>query len=201
MSTQYRIDKDLNEAVKMANVLEDYVRGDQLYASLSGGWYGGGDAPALTAGALAMRLRRLDMLKDKLSAARQQELAAAQDKQRQVQREWSVHYEAKLLKEVQSRLDAMKTFFKEVADNPALAAHIYLPEVLRRTIVQELVRMMDGLRIESAEVMQKLREVDSTLRGVVVAGKFQWDAQLQPVYPIEEFWWLYRAPLAQDDRK
>jgi hypothetical protein len=53
------LERDLNEARDMANGLADYVRGDQLYGSVGGGLFGSGNKPALTVGALLLRLRRL----------------------------------------------------------------------------------------------------------------------------------------------
>src|SRR5262245_8747609 len=110
MATSYRIDKDLSEATKMANALEDYIRGDDVYGNV-GGLFGSGDTPALTVGALAMRLRRLNALRDKLGSSQQQELDAAAQKHAAVQKEWGLRYETHVLKEAKSRLDAMGTFF------------------------------------------------------------------------------------------
>ena len=36
----YKIDKDLSEAQKMAEALDEYVRGTELYGSASGGFFG-----------------------------------------------------------------------------------------------------------------------------------------------------------------
>ena len=57
--TNYDRSKDLNEARKMADSLEPYVLGDQVYGSVGGGFFTGGNMPSLTIGALLMRVRRL----------------------------------------------------------------------------------------------------------------------------------------------
>ncbi len=197
MSSQYKLDRDLNEAKQMANGLEEYLRGSDVYGTPAGGMFGG-DAPALTVGALVMRLRRLDALRDQLTDAQRQELAQAQEIHRHMQREWAVHYEQKIVKEANSRLDAIRTFFEECSDHPRNCAAIYKPEVLRRTIVQELGRVMADQKIFSAELDKKRREMDVKLRGFVRPATFVWSALLQEVYPADEFWWLYHAPVTEE---
>lgn len=197
MSTQYKLDRDLNEAKQMARGLEEYIRGNDLYGTPASGMFGG-DAPALTVGALVLRLRRLDALRDQLSQAQQQELAIAQANHQHVQREWSVHYEQKVVKEATSRLDAIRTFFDECSDQPRHCAGIYKPEVLRRTIVQELGRVMTEQKIFSADLDKKRREIDTKLRGLVRPAPFVWATLLETVYPADEFWWLYHAPVTEE---
>jgi hypothetical protein len=197
MSSQYKLDRDLNEAKHMAQGLEEYLRGNEVYGTPAGGMFGG-DAPALTIGALVMRLRRLTVLHDQLSEPQQQALATAQETHRHMQREWAVHYEQKIIKEANSRLDAIRTFFEECSDHPRNCAAIYKPEVLRRTIVQELRRVMEECKIYSADLDKKQREMDIKLRGFVRPANFLWSALLQEVYPADEFWWLYHAPVTEE---
>src|SRR5215213_5031683 len=101
----YSIDKDLNEAQKMADALSEYVRGTELYGHTGGGFFGSGDNPALTVGALLLRLRRLNAIQGKLTSEQHRQLKTIQDRFEQTRNEWRLHYEGKLLKEANSRLD------------------------------------------------------------------------------------------------
>jgi hypothetical protein len=208
MSAKYQIERDLKEAESMADALEEYVRGSQLYGNASGGIFA--NMPSLTIGALATRLRRLDTLRTHLNAKQHETLSHAMRKHESVQREWRVHYEEKLKHEVHSRLDAMRTFFRECAESTRLCASVYAPEVLRRTVVQEVLRLMDELNVQadSADddqdgptLAEKLRGTDAQLRGLVKPHPFLWDDILQPAYPKDEFWWLYNKPPSPDDAK
>lgn len=196
MTEHYNLEQDLREAEAMVNGLERYLEGDQLYGSAgSGGIFGSGTLPALTIGALLLRLRRLEHLRGQLSAAQQARLDAAAAAHEAVRRAHTVRYSERLLHEAHSRLDAMRTFFQEAAENPASAAAIYRPELLRRTIVQEILPALAQLRVSADDLTAKLRRTDAQLGGV--AGQpagFQWDAALAPVYPRETFWWLYQKP-------
>lgn len=194
MAAPYRIDKDLSEAQKMAEALDEYVRGTELYGSTSGGFFGSGDTPALTIGALLLRLRRLTAKRETLTPAQQTQLKAVEDKVNHVRNEWRLHYEGKLIKEATSRLENLRTYVREATDSPRSARGNYPTEAMRRTIVQEVLREMEALNIVSADVDTKRRDADGRLRGLLKTAPFQWDASLQDVYPSQEFWWLYHAP-------
>jgi hypothetical protein len=196
MSEQtYSIDQDLKEAEAMAKALDDYIRDDQLYGQVGGGGlFGGGSMPSLTVGALLMRLRRLRALQDQMNESQRSRMAAIEQQHEAVRREWRNFYEAKLLKEANSRLDAMKTFFEECVESPRSCAGNYLPEALRRTIVQEILLTMPDLNMKSADLDTKVRGTDSRLRRFVQPSDFIWSPDLQAVYPKETFWWLYNKP-------
>lgn len=193
MTAVYKIDKDLNEAQQMADGLEAYVRGTELYG-YAGGLFGSGDSPALTIGALLLRLRRLEAKQEQLNHTQKSELRAIQDTWHQVRNEWRAHYEGKLIQEAKSRLDNINTYIAEAMDAPRAARVNYPAEALRRTIVEEVLREMEAIGVESAEVHAKRRDVDGRLRGLVQSVPFQWDENLQNMYPALEFWWLYQAP-------
>lgn len=192
MSSNYAIDRDLKEALAMAEGLEEYVRGDALYGHSRGGIFS--NMPSLTIGALVMRVRRLEVLQDKLDPKQAEQLANAMRLHGSVQAEWTHHYSEKIKREVHSRLDAMAGFFRECSENPAACAGIYKPEISRRTIVQELLHVMADKRIIDETLPDKVNGVDGKLRGFVRPAGFQWSDELESIYPKNEYWWLYAAP-------
>lgn len=192
MSTQYSMETDLKEAVAMAEGLSEYVRGSQLYGSTGGGFFN--SMPSLTIGALVMRLRRLHILDSSMSDKQRERLEKATALHNQVQREWFAHYEEKLLWEAESRLKSMLVFFRECRENPGQCPHLYKPEALKRTIVEELLDVMSGLHIESQVVTDRVKEADAALRSIVTKNDFIWDEALAPMYPTDEYWWLYSTP-------
>lgn len=192
MSTQYNIETDLKEAVAMAEGLSEYVRGNQLYGNAGGGFFS--NMPSLTIGALVMRLRRLHILDSSMSDEQRERLEKATALHDQVQREWFAHYEEKLLWEAESRLKSMSAFFRECRESPALCPQIYKPEALKRTIVEELLGVMPGLHIESQIISDRTKEADAGLRSILTKSDFIWDEALAPIYPTNEYWWLYSTP-------
>ena len=146
-----------------------------------------------------MRLRRLDALRTQMNDSQRNKLDALQQKHQQVRDEWAMHYEQKLIREAKSRIDSMQRFFEECADSLKMCANVYGPEMLRRTIVQEVKREMDALGVQDSETDQKINQADGKLRGYLSSAGFQWDETLEPVYPQNEFWWLYGRPQPEDE--
>mgnify|MGYP001279756330 CR=1 FL=1 len=190
----YSIDEDLKEARAMAQSLEDYVRGSELYGRAGGGFFSFSRMASLTVGALLMRLRRLRAFWEQLTPEQREILQAAENQHEQTRREWRRHYDEKMVREAHSRLDAMQHFFEECRDDPKLCARVYLPEALRRTIVQELWHAIDEAGIPNNDLAAKMRRVDASLRRYTQSDDFLWDAQLQEVYPRDIYWWLYARP-------
>jgi hypothetical protein len=192
MTQNYSFSRDLKEAQAMAESLGEYVRGKQLYAVTAGGRFAG--MPSLTAGALLLRLRRLHLLRVELDDKEVKTLDKTIDLYEKVRTDWAYHYEQKILQEAHSRLDAMKTFFYECADNIRQCLGIYKPELMRRTIVQEILFEMVDMNIEDDDLIKKKEAIDEKVRKYVEPTGFQWDEVLKRAYPIEDFWWLYHSP-------
>jgi len=203
MSETYSIERDLKEAEAMAKALAYYVRQETLYGKVgSGGMFAGGNMPSLTVGALLLRLRRLSELTRSLDSSQTVRLRKTIHRNEQVLQEWRSHYEQKMLREANSRLDAMQAFFEECERSPEFGAQVYKPEVLRRTIVQELFIVIEERRLDNTDLAKKIQTIDNRLRRYVKRSEFIWAEILQPIYPESTFWWLYqRPPLPVGKRK
>jgi hypothetical protein len=196
MSEDYSIARDLEEAEAMADGLADYIRRDALYGNV-GGFFS--KMPALTVGALLMRLRRLDALRDHMDAGQITRLEKVIQRHQDTAKEWQLHYGQKIEREVKSRLDAMRTFFEECKNDPQLCPRVYKPEANRRTIVQELLYAMEQMNIDrDEELEQKRKTTDNRLRTVVESTDFIWSEILEPVYDRRDYWWLYSYPPAPE---
>ena len=196
MSSRYSLERDLDELEQMVERLGDYLLGDAMYLSVGGGFFRGSSSPQMTIGALLLRRRRLGHLRAKLKRADGLRLDAALAQHSKLRREWTLHYEKKLLREVPMRLKLMASFFSECSENPRDCPGAYPVEALRRTIVQEILIAMGEFGYEKSDVMAALRPADQALRHRLHAGDFIWSPQLEAVYPKAAFWWLYGGPVA-----
>jgi hypothetical protein len=193
----YNIFDDVHQLEKMVGAFRGYLKGSELYGSVTGGFLmGNSGMPSITVGAIQMRVRRLNVLYNQLDTKRQGQVHQSVQQYERIAHELEDAYQDKVLHEVNSRLDAMTTFFEECRQEPKTCPRIYQPEVLRRTIVQELVTLMDERRWESEELTVKLRKTDKRLRGYLQESDFVWDKQLESVYPKADFWWMWMAPQA-----
>ena len=188
MTRQYDLQRDLREAQAMVAGLENYLRGEQLYGSVDG--FGFRRMPALTVGALELRLRRLGQL----AGDRVGGLQAQRDA---IREEWPLHYRRKGLREAHSRLDTMRRYLQDMGGDPAQAWRNWQPELLRRSIVEELRRTLLNDGRDDAALEAKRRQIDALLPAIADEPcDFLWDPQLLPVYPAADFPWLYRRPQA-----
>lgn len=196
MSEQYDLERDLKELEAMVNNLVPYLKSKELYGNAGGGFFS--RMPALTIGAILMRLRRIEALRLSLSPNQRERFDKIKQTHRDIYREWKQHYDKKLLREAHSRLDAMRTFFEECENDPRLCAQVYAPEVLRRTIVQEILMYMREIDLTDETLSEKIRDVDGRLRRYVRPSDFVWANALQPAYAQAEFWWLYHRPVTKE---
>ena len=194
MSARYSLARDLDELERMAERLGDYLLGSAMYLPIGGGFFRGASAPQLTIGALLLRRRRLTGLRARLKRADGIRLDAALAQHDDLQREWTLHYEQKLAREIQSRLHLMTGFFQECREDPGSCASAYPIEALRRTIAAEILGALDEFGYAKADALAALHPVDQSLRQLLQAGDFIWAPQLQAVYPKAKFWWLYGKP-------
>ena len=196
MSARYSLKRDLDELERMVERLGDYLLGDEMYLSIGGGAFRGSSAPQMTIGALLLRRRRLAQLRAKLKRADGKRLHAALAEHNDLQREWTLHYEQKLQREVPSRLRVMAGFLRECSEDPRDCAAAYPIEALRRSIVAEILLAMKEFGYQTSEVIASVRSADQALRRLLQAGEFIWSPLLAPVYPRDDFWWLYGRPAA-----
>lgn len=192
MSQNYSFDRDVKEALAMAEGLSEYVRGERLYGSLWGASIGRGTS--LTGGSLLLRLRRLHLLRAELKDFQVKNLDKALDLYEKVRTEWAYHYETKLNQEAHSRIDAMKAFFYECKDDMRDCIGIYKPEIFRRTVVEEIVFELENLNASDDHLLNKVKACDAKLRTYVEPADFQWSEELAPAYDKDDFWWLYHSP-------
>ncbi|MBI5667151.1 MAG: hypothetical protein HZC41_04015 [Chloroflexi bacterium] len=189
----YSIERDLKEAQVMVEALVPYVYQDELYTLL------GGNMPSLTLGAVLLRLRRLRALHGRMTAAQAEQFQQLEAKHEAIRKEWLTHYNKKLLREAEARLGNLLAYFKECEDEPQTCANAYLPEALRRTIIQEAVDELPDQEVQATGLREKVTKSDARLRRYVRPTDFIWDQVLKPAYPEKTYWWLYNRPPQPDD--
>lgn len=183
----YSIDLDLKEAKAMVDTLVPYIYENDLYGKINL------DSARLTPGSILLRLRRLAALRDQMTPSQLAQFEKLNAKNEAVRGEWGVAYGKKMLREAEARLRDLQTYLGECKDDPKLCANAYNPEALRRTLVAEILAALPP-DVDSTEVRNTAKSVDSGLRRYVREAPFVWDSALQPVYPPETYWWLYGRP-------
>ena len=186
----YSIERDLKELQAMAAALVPYVYEDELYGRV------GMNMPSLTVGAVLMRLNRLRKLASQLTPDQRTALDQAEAQVSEVRKEWGSHFEKKLLREGEARLRDIMTYAREAKESLRTVANAYLPEALRRTMIQEIMEALPN----DSELVSTARQTDSTLKNYLEDADFIWAAALKPIYPADKYWWLYKRPRKPDSK-
>jgi hypothetical protein len=150
--------------------------------------------PKLTIGGLLLRLHRLEGLERYLTPEQRTQLYAARQQFETLRYEWQTHYRDKILQEIQARLNTLKWFLDDCANNPESCAGGWLDQAEKRTIVAHLCQEAEHLDALPGELRNEIAAVDSRLRGYQRRGEFLWDERLKDSYPPDEWWWLYGRP-------
>jgi hypothetical protein len=184
----YSIDTDLKEVQAMTAALVPYVYQEELYGKV------GANLPRLTLGAVLLRLRRLQALRGQMNAGQAALVDQVVAQHDSVHSEWGTHYVKKCAQELTARTRDMMTYLKECREEKRLCASAYMPEALRRTMVEEILTVMPEADLQSSGLMMRVKEVDSGLRRNGRETDFIWTEVLRPIYPQQPFWWLYSRP-------
>lgn len=180
----YSIERDLKELEAMAAALVPYVYEDELYGRV------GMNMPSLTVGAILLRLHRLRALENQLTPTQRAILDQAEAQVEAAKRDWDSHFQKKLAREAEARLRDIMTYIRESKESPQIAANAYLPEALRRTMIAEIMNALS----DKGDLVGRALLVDSELKNYLQDSDFIWAKSLQPVYPAERYWWLYKRP-------
>lgn len=179
------IKQDLQILTAMVSHLTPYLYENELFGEIEK------RMPKLTVGGILLRLNRLQGLWDHLSSEQQSELHAAREQFEKMRYEWQSHYQDKILREIRSRINSMKWFLDDCANNPGTCEGGWPNEAEKRTMIAYLAQEAERLNLLGNDLRAEIAALDSRLRGYHRSGAFLWDARLQETYPRDQFWWLY----------
>lgn len=184
----YSIDTDLKEVKAMVEALTPYIYQDVLYGEI------GLSSARLTPGAVLLRLGRLRTLRSQMNASQGAAFDQIDTQHASIHKEWNMAYSKKLLQEADTRLRDIHTYINECKEDPRACANAYMPEALRRTIIQEILTTLPAADRANANLDGRIKATDEMLRRFVKEPGFIWSEILRPVYPQETYWWLYGRP-------
>lgn len=187
------LDNDLKIFTAMVEHLTPYIYEDNLFGQISN------RLPKLTLGGLLMRRYRLQSLEDKLSSGQRQRFHSNNEAFARLRYEWLTHFHEKLLKEFESRVNAIQWYLDDCAKDRKSCDPNWPNEAEKRTIVHHVVEAAKEDNIMTEALNGKLTAIDARLRGLAVGKKFLWDDDLRSIYPVETFWWLYGRPGERSD--
>lgn len=181
----FNLERDVEVLSAMASNLTPYLYESETFGYLAG------DLPKLTLGGLLLRLYRLSRLEDVLSAEQQSLVQDARINFDAARSEWAVHYEKKLLHEMSARIDAFARFLVECREDRRNCGVNYPIQAEKRTMIKHLLDAVQERVSAPHEPLGRLAAADAQLHQLLTPCGFLSDDLLEPVYPYNEFWWLY----------
>ncbi len=181
-------------AQAMADELENYVLGDDLYRQLVVRTPAGDRMPRMSLGLFLESLKELEWAAQAghLTAQQKQALAEMNQALEDIRQRFPTAYREKLSWELKSNLDSWNWFLQECRENPRRCREEYPFEVRIRNRIATLV---DALGREvPTEHASRLKRLDARLRELFVPGRFILAQELEARYPRDRYWWLYGEP-------
>lgn len=151
--------------------------------------------PPMTIGGVLMRLRRLRILSEQLSAEDQRRLAGASSAFDAALFEKVVRFEQRAHDELHARLREWTTYLRDLPSKSAAKVENYAGKVDGRVVIAELTtKLSEPPYQQSPRVADDITAVDNRLRALWVPGGFVWDPIWEAAYSPATFWYLYGTP-------
>jgi ubiquinone biosynthesis protein UbiJ len=186
--------RDATLCAAMADEIRDYLKSSTLFWEPDRGRAGGAELPKLTVGGSLLAMRRLETLHGRLDPEQEQALARAREALALQKHEWGLRYQAKLARELRSRLDTWAWYLDDVKQQGERAIVHYPREVETRVKIELLMDEAAEVGLEVDEGRQRLTGLDERLGAQFIVGEFCWIEELAPGFPAERFWYLYGQP-------
>jgi hypothetical protein len=183
---------DLEVAEEMAKELEPYIIKDELYRTLIVRTSAGDENLRMTGGDLLARLHRLQGERDILTPEQVQRLEAVQRSVDATIYSYKTRFHERLMREMKARLDSLKWFLEECAEDPRRCRTEFPFEMRNRQRIEEILKRVDS-NVPS-DLRELLQQVDRRIRMIGQGSDFIWDPRVKKIYPPERYWYLYVRP-------
>lgn len=156
--------------------LKDYLLSKEIYWPIGAR---GLSLPRLTIGGILLAQARLQ--------ARDEKVAAYTAELERMRIKWKVAWENKVIREFKARMRLWSNYFMDYRHDPEQHADAYPYEVRNRVILSMIFMELDKPPSERIALVQ----LDNMLRANLLASEFIWEAELQPGFSRDEYWYLY----------
>jgi hypothetical protein len=193
---------DLEIAELMASELEAYIVSDDLYRTVTARTSAGDKRLNMSGGDLLARLGRLQGERAVLTEDERSRLDAVQETVDATIYSLQTRFFQRLNRELKARLDSLRWFMDECADDRKQCRTEYPFEIRNRQRIEEILKRLGDQA--SPALVTGLSQIDRRIRQYTESSQFVWDKRLADIYPPDQYWYLYRRPTggaaSSDDR-
>ena len=177
---------------EMLGELEPYLLSPELFWPLNARSSGIAQ-DRLTLGNLLLCLDQLSALQGSWDTQTEADFRKSELLWAHEQEKWKSAIRLKASRERASRINMWRAYLIDLEEGQATNFD-YRHEVRNRVIIEKLFAYEPAKQ----NLQKDLQSMDRLLRSLVVQSEFIWAEQLQPIYPIQAYWFLYRLPRKQD---
>lgn len=185
-------EEDLAVVREMANEMQDYLLGEDVYRTLVVTTNQGEERVQSSCGDLLARLHRLDSENHRLTQAQRDELTAIKRRISAGTGPMRARYSGLIQREIRARVNSLKWYLDDCQEDTRACRVQYPFEIRNRQRVAELLKALDDETPN--DIRAEVEAVDRRLREATAGAAFVWDKRVQDVYPKEEYWYLYALP-------
>lgn len=172
--------------------MKTYLFQSELFWPLSSSAGVSGEFPRLTISNVLLTLNELEAQENDMSPEQYADASSLQTRWEALHTEWLTAVETKAIEEMGARLNLWKAYIADLEENKGRQSN-YDQEVTQR-VRFALLRERIGDAPISDELIDSMQAVDSRALAFTIPAEFVWDERLQPIYPPEEYPYLYRKP-------
>lgn len=184
--------EDLAVVREMANEMQDYLLGDDVYHTLVVKTPQGEERIQSSCGDLLARLHKLAGQEKQLSGAQREELTAIRRRIDASTGSMRSRYHGLMEREIRARLNSLQWYLDDCAEDSRACRVQYPFEIRNRQRIAELMKALGDSA--PADLQTGLESIDRRLREATVSAEFVWDKRVRDVYPRDEYWYLYVLP-------
>lgn len=186
--------EDLAIVREMANELQDYLLGEEVYHTLVVVTSQGEERIQSSCGDLLARLHKLAGQSKLLSPAQRDELSSIHRRIDATTKTMQTRYHGLIIREVRARLNSLQWYLDDCDEDRRQCRVQYPFEIRNRQRIGEMVKVLGDK--QPPDIQAEIAAIDSRLRETTVSADFVWDNRVKDVYPREEYWYLYVLPTA-----
>ncbi|MEM7126651.1 MAG: hypothetical protein AAF702_10015 [Chloroflexota bacterium] len=188
---------DLAVAASMVGGLEAYLLHDDLYQTIVTETPNGTQRNQMTGGDLLTRLYRLQQQRAVLQAEQIQQLEMLQQAMDEICSSLQTRFRQKLQADIRASLNMLRWFLQDCPTNLRQAAIEFPFEMRNRQRMEECVKAV-GEEIDE-ELIKPIETIDKQIQSLTVHAPFIWATALEPMFPKDTYWYLYRAIVEVSD--
>jgi len=184
--------EDMAVVREMANELQDYLMGNDVYHTLVVSTSQGEERIQSSCGDLLARLHKLDGQARLLTPAQRDELVPIRRRMDATTQAMQSHYTGLIERECRARLNSLGWYLDDCDEDPRQCRVQYPFEIRNRQRIAEMVKVLG--ENTPADIQTETAAIDRRLRDMTASADFVWDNRVKDVYPRGEYWYLYVLP-------